>query len=60
MRETWYVVPASFALRGARDVRDEENTEWILPEGWRKTDSRSGLTEPMQKPRVPRAPKINS
>lgn len=35
MRESWYVVPAAFALRDPAKARDEEQTSWLLPESWR-------------------------
>lgn len=41
MSETWYVVPAAFALRNAQGTttREEEPMSWRLPEAWRHRTS---------------------
>jgi len=44
--ETWYVVPAAFALRnGDERVQSEEPMSWRLPEAWRARGSGGQGTE---------------
>jgi hypothetical protein len=53
MSETWYVVPAAFALRNvARDEREDSQSTWILPEAWRKADASQPLQQPNVQPPV--------
>jgi hypothetical protein len=56
MSETWYVVPAAFALRNvARDSREDAQSTWILPEAWRKADApRPSPQVAVQPPLTPR------
>ena len=63
MSETWYVVPAAFALRnGGEKTQGEEPMSWRLPEAWRSRSAgtTSGVNSRLEPARVPLARRSNT